>query len=231
MKSSDISIVIPALNEEKNLSGLLPFLKEAEGIREILVVDSPDSSDNTKNLCEKYGVKYLQVQKSGRAHQMNHGSQNSNANIVLFVHADVRPPDNFGEYIIETVESGNQAGFFSYKFSPSNLWLNINSKFTKKDGWFAGGGDQCQFYKKSTFEKLGGYDESCVIMEDFDLIRKVKRNKIPYTIIDKQAIVSSRKYKENSYLWVNLVNLIVFTAFHLGVSPIKLKKIYARALS
>jgi len=83
---------------------------------------------------------------------------------------------------------------------------------------------------KSTYDSLGGYDETYVIMEDFALMRKMKKSNIPLTIVQERATVSSRKYVENSYLWVNLVNFVVFMAFLLGVSPKTLKKMYTFSL-
>jgi hypothetical protein len=39
--------------------------------------------------------------------------------------------------------------------------------------------------------------------------------------------VSARKYRENSWLRVQLANLYVFMLFHFGVAPEKLKKSYS----
>lgn len=230
-ETMNLSIIIPTLNEINNLSELLPFLIETAEKAEVIISDSPKSNDHTKQLCEKYNISYYKSPKAGRASQMNYGSSKASGDVLLFLHADVTPPSNCYHAILNSISSGNSAGFFAYKFDPSNRWLDINARYTTRDGWFSGGGDQCQFFTKSAFEELGGYNECFVIMEDFDMIRRLRKSKIGYEVLTDHAIVSSRKYDNNSYLWVNLVNFVVFIAFHLGVSPIRLKKIYSKALS
>jgi hypothetical protein len=54
-------------------------------------------------------------------------------------------------------------------------------------------------------------------MEDFEFIRRLRKRE-SFTIIPKDTVVSARKYQENSYLKVNIVNLIVFMMFFLGAS-------------
>ena len=161
---------------------------------------------------------------------MNEGARIASGKVYMFLHADVYPPNSFEKDIMNEISKGFKAGFFAYEFDPTNLWLSINAKFTRKAGLFAGGGDQCQFMTADVYNNFGGYDESFVIMEDFALIRKMKRKSIDLTIIQEPALVSSRKYKKNSYLWVNLVNFVVFMAFLLGVSPFTLKKMYSFSL-
>jgi rSAM/selenodomain-associated transferase 2 len=225
-----LSIIIPILNEEERLEKLLPYLKEHTSNSEIFVIDCNKSIDKSKELCDKHSVNYVKSEKSGRAYQMNKGAKLSNSDVLMFLHADVLPPKTFEEKIFESIKSGTNAGFFAYEFDPSNRWLSINAKFTKKNGLFAGGGDQCQFMTRQVFDACGMYDVNYVIMEDFALIRKIQKKGYKISIIQDTATVSSRKYAKNSYLRVNLVNFIVFMAFLLGVSPITLKKMYSFSL-
>ena len=225
-----LSIIIPVLNDAIGLANLLPFIKKHAAGQEIIVVDAAASIDNAAEVAEKHNVAFVKSVNCGRAIQMNQGAKIASGNVLMFLHADVLPPPNFVENISEAIDNGSRAGFFAYKFEPSTRWLDINARYTAKDGLFAGGGDQCQFMTKDVFEDLGAYDERYVIMEDFALIRKIKKKDIPLSIIQDRATVSSRKYSKNSYLWVNIVNLVVFLAFLLGVSPKTLKKMYSFSL-
>ncbi len=225
-----ISIIIPILNEEKRLEKLLPYLLKHTKNSEIIVVSCDATTDRSEAVCNSFSIPYYSISCASRALQMNHGAKIAQGNIFMFLHADVIPPSTFEKDIIEQIEDGYRAGFFAYDFNPSNKWLAINAKFTRKDGLFAGGGDQCQFFTRELFQNHNGYDANYVIMEDFALIRKLKRASIPLAIIQNPAIVSSRKYHKNSYLKVNLVNFMVFLAFLLGVSPSTLKKMYSFSL-
>jgi hypothetical protein len=63
-------------------------------------------------------------------------------------------------------------------------------------------------------------------MEDFEMIDRVKKNEIPYEIIETPVTVSARKYEKNSWLKINLINGFVFFSYRMGVSPKKLAKRY-----
>ena len=228
-----ISIIIPVYNERENLLKRLSFLcKQANKFPiEIIVSNSPETSDDSPKVCNNFDkVKFLQSEKKGRAAQMNFGAKQAKGDILLFLHADNQLPEDFYTQVCTAVSKGNPFGFFAYKFDKDTFLLNVNSKFTTKDGLFAGGGDQCQFFTKEAFKYLKGYNEEFCIMEDFEMIDKIRKQKIPFTIIQSKATVSARKYKNNSWLKVNLINGYVFLKYKLGVHPKKLRKTYKSLL-
>ena len=79
------------------------------------------------------------------------------------------------------------------------------------------------------FEKLNGFDEYYCVMEDFDLLRRAKEI-AKYHIIQKDVIVSARKYAANGYLKVQLANLRAFRMFNRGENPQKIRSYYKLAL-
>ena len=223
-----LDIVIPAYNEFENLCLLLPILKRglAKDSINVIVVDSSRSNDGTPQLCIEHQVHYLQSSYTQRSQQLNAGARLGTNEVIMFLHADVIPPEDFYEQIFETVDAGIQAGFFSYQFRDKRIMLKLNAYFTRFDGFFAGGGDQCHFFTRDCFNKLGGYDNDALIMEDYELFDRVRALAIPYQLIRSDAQVSSRKYENNSYLKVNLVNLITFVKYRLGSDPRSLKESY-----
>ncbi len=223
-----LDIIIPACNEYENLQTLLPILKKGrahDGVK-ITVVDSSSSQDDVQQLCKTHQIHYLKSEYTQRSRQLNAGANQTSGDVIMFLHADVIPPADYYDRIFEAVDAGAKAGFFSYQFQDERFLLKINAFFTRFDGLFAGGGDQCQFFTRDCFEDLGGYDNEAVIMEDYELFDRVRAIDIPYQLIRSDAQVSSRKYKNNSYLKVNLVNLITFMRYRMGADPISLKKSY-----
>ncbi|MFC4097133.1 TIGR04283 family arsenosugar biosynthesis glycosyltransferase [Euzebyella saccharophila] len=231
-KKFNLSVVIPAHNEKDNLKLLVPKLVNEGGdlLMEVIVVLSGLNSDGSEEL--KFGpkVKWIRANEKGRAVQMNMGAQHSQSSILAFLHADVLPPSDFAKNIVDTIASGFDAGFFSYQFDKKSILLSINAYFTAKDGLFTGGGDQCLFIEKNQFQKLNGFDESQVLMEDFEFFKRMKKSNIKYTIIKNDMLVSARKYEKNSYLRVNLSNLLLVILFKSGYSAEKLKKLHNKLL-
>ncbi|MFK8061223.1 MAG: TIGR04283 family arsenosugar biosynthesis glycosyltransferase [Polaribacter sp.] len=228
-----ISVIIPVYNEQENLAKRLSFLCEQANkfSIEIIISNSPETNDNSLKICKNFDkVTIFKSDKKGRASQMNFGAQKAKGSILLFLHADIQLPEDFYYQVVNAVSKGNKAGFFAYKFDKETFLLNVNSRFTTKDSFFAGGGDQCQFFTKEVFTKMNGYNEDFCIMEDFEMIDRVRKHKIPYTIIQSKAIASARKYDKNSWLKVNLINGYVFLKYKFGASPKSLRKTYKSLL-
>ena len=227
-KNQVLDVIIPTCNEYDNLAQLIPYLQQhtTKGLVNIIVVDSHSSADDTEDLCSSSGVQYIRAKATQRSTQLNLGSLHAQGGVIMFLHADVLPPEDFYNLIIHAVHTGIEAGFFSYQFNHDSLLLKINSYFTRFDGLFSGGGDQCQFFSKSCFESLGGYDDEYVIMEDFEIFDRIKKLHIPYQLIKSNAKVSARKYKNNSYFKVNIINLLTIIRYRLGKDPKALKASY-----
>jgi len=226
-----LSIIIPTLNEELCIGRLLDYLIEETSKQnaEIIVCDGGSTDQTKKIVRSKIGVKFIHAEKKGRAHQLNEGASNASGTIFYFVHADTIPPKNFANLILDCIQKGIPSGCFRYTFDPPKNMLRINAWFTKFKGFCAGGGDQTLFVNRSVFHELGGYNSSYVIMEDFDLVKRI-RKKYRYIILKDPALVSSRKYEQNSYLKVQWANIIAIAQFKLGVNPIKIKEGYKKRI-
>ena len=226
-----ISVIIPVLNEAENLKELLPFIFKSGGrdLAEVIVVDA-GSEDDTVHIARSHGAILLRSQKKCRAAQLNQGAAVAKGGIFYFVHADSRPHPDFARDVSESVEKGNLAGCYRYQFDSSSPLLKMNAWFTRFNGIFSGGGDQTLFIARSVFEELNGFDEYYTIMEDFELVGRIKR-KFGFTVLPKTILVSARKYETNSWLRVQLANLTVFMLYYLKINPDKLKWIYRKMLN
>jgi rSAM/selenodomain-associated transferase 2 len=222
-----LSVIIPTLNEAENIKELIPFLKKQGGdfISEIIVVDG-GSKDSTCIIAENLGARVLKSDTASRAVQMNLGAHHATANTLYFVHADTRPLGSFAIDLQKALIKGYKAGCYRYRFDSESFLLRLNSWFTRFNGLFSGGGDQTLFITRDFFDKLGGFDPKFCLMEDFELVKRIKK-KTKFYIIPKTMTVSARKYRGNSWLRVQLANLYVFTLFHFGVAPEKLKYSYS----
>ncbi|MGH1433837.1 MAG: TIGR04283 family arsenosugar biosynthesis glycosyltransferase [Lewinella sp.] len=225
----NITIIIPTYNEAAQIERLIHHLRQYTQAQ-ILVANSPSTTDNTAGLALTTGAEILNCPRAGRAPQMNYAAEQTTADILYFVHADTLPPASFMADIEQALKRGNDLGYFSYQFESEKLLLKFNSFFTRYDGLFAGGGDQTLFIRRTAFEQLGGFHDELRLMEDFDLVKRARRAGLKHCLIPKNALVSARKYDNNSWMRVNLVNLWVFLLFHCGVSSDRLCQTYRKLL-
>jgi rSAM/selenodomain-associated transferase 2 len=226
-----ISVIIPTFNEAAGIARLVANLGRhaPAGEVEILVVDA-QSTDNTAGLAQQAGATVLRSPTPGRAAQMNHGAARATGDILYFVHADVGIHPDYVATIRQAVAAGHAAGCYRFRFDSRHPLLRINSYGTRFKGLMSRGGDQTLFITKALFEQLKGFNERFVIMEDFEIIRRIRRVASFY-IVPQDVVVSARKYETNSWLRVQLANLIAFAMFFLNVPPPRIARTYKALLN
>ncbi|GAB3499639.1 TIGR04283 family arsenosugar biosynthesis glycosyltransferase [Spirosoma knui] len=224
------SIIIPTFNEAESIGQLVGKLLAFGGtsLVDVLVIDA-GSPDGTADLAQKAGATVRQSPRPGRAAQMNFGATLAKGDILYFVHADVGIHPDFITDIEQAVKAGYDAGCYRFRFDSDKVMLRFNSYGTRFPGLMSRGGDQTLFMTRALFDRLGGFDEYYTIMEDFDMIVRIRRV-TRFFIIPKDVMVSARKYDTNSWLRVQLANLTAFSLFFMKVSPNRIARTYKAML-
>jgi rSAM/selenodomain-associated transferase 2/rSAM/selenodomain-associated transferase 1 len=223
---STISIIIPALNEADNIGPTLCALTRRDGV-EVIVVDG-GSSDGTADIAGSNGAKVLASVPS-KSRQMNTGAEAATGDILLFLHADTQLPDNFEAPIIETTNhSGVAAGAFELRIDSDAKGLRFIERVANRRARHlqAPYGDQGIFVAKTLFEEIGGYPDM-PIMEDFELIRRLRR-KGKIAILNQYVKTSARRWRNLGIFKTWLINQIIIAAYLLGVPPERLARWYRR---
>ena len=227
-----ISIIIPTYQEAEYISKTIRHLIRHGGpqVTEILVVDG-HSDDFTANLAEEAGAVVFQSPSRGRAAQMDFGARQAKGDLFYFVHADTLPPISFARDIHNLIADGFDMGNFRYQFEDGPWMLKLNSYFTQFSWFFTQGGDRTFFITRKAYEQVGGFDPEHLIMEEYEFLRRAIAKGLRYKMVAKSGLVSSRKYRHNSWLKVQLVNLLVYFFWARGwASGITLKNWYQRWL-
>jgi len=233
MKASNfkISIIIPALNEEKCMADLVSYLKSnstSYNIHEIIIVDG-GSSDATVTVAKKNGATVIYAAK-GRAKQLNKGAQHAKGGILYFLHADTLPPKNFDTSIIEAVRTGNPVGCFQMKFDSNSRFLSFFAWFTRINHYLCRGGDQSLFITRDFFQKTNGYNENYTIYEDNEFIRRIYKM-ARFKILPFSVTTSARRYEAHGEMRLQYHFGIIHFKNYLGAGPEQLYDYYQRKIA
>ncbi|MBI3412675.1 MAG: glycosyltransferase [Candidatus Aenigmarchaeota archaeon] len=190
------SFVVPAYNEEKYLEKCLKSIKsQTYKDYEIIVSYSP-SGDRTLQIAKKYGARIVKLPKCHPGKARNAGVKAAVGEYLVLSDADVVLPPDFLEHTVRYLERGYLV--VGYKFEwlesikgleASNIMTNMLAKNWKMFFF-------CYTIKKSLFEKIGGFDESLEVNEDWDISKRIRRNKM-VKFSDKVIIrVSARRFSK-----------------------------------
>lgn len=191
-----ISIVVPVLNEEKNIVRLIDSLQELEGSKEIIISDG-GSTDNTLELAEKSGVIVINSAR-GRAYQMNAGAKIAQGQVLWFVHADSKISQKSLHDINQAVNDGAAGGFFRLEFyDADDKFMNFiaRTSHTRAKNFCLIFGDQGLFLRRDIFDSIGGFAE-LHLMEDWEISRRLRtlHSQGKIRALDTVIKTSARRY-------------------------------------
>ncbi|MFT5336917.1 MAG: rSAM/selenodomain-associated transferase 2 [Sphingobacteriales bacterium] len=216
-----VSVIVPVINEFENLQKVVDFFQEA-GQVELIVVDG-GSTDKTGSIASKFHH-YIQTEK-GRAIQMNAGAKVAQGDVLFFLHADCIPPKSWHMFAERVMENPKQFGSFRFAYNSKQAILSWNSYLTRFPLLCFRGGDQGLLVARETFLKVGGFDEAFVIMEDYEIIRRL-RKKLQFLVFPESMTISDRKFSKNPFWKVVIAYWLTYWGFCLRIKPTLLHQFY-----
>lgn len=202
--SPAISIIIPALNEEKPLAKLFECLKnQSMKDFEVIVADA-GSKDATRGVAEKYGALVTEGGLPGVGR--NRGAARASGEYLVFLDADVQIGEDFLRKSLQEIRERNiQIGgceavplsgsaFDRLIHKTAFLMMKLTSETNPRLPGY------CMFFRRDVFTAVGGFDEEVQLAEDYDLVRRASEIAPLQLLETVQVHVSMRRFDKEGRL-------------------------------
>lgn len=222
-----ISLIVPCLNEADQLSTFLQEIKHSF-FQEIILVDG-GSKDNSACFADKYEAHYSEAPIARRSIQMNEGAKRAKGEYLLFLHADVRPCEKFYQAVNEAVNQSVDCANFRLNFNHKHWLLKVHAFFTRYEYLPFQFGDQGLLIKKELFDHFE-FDTHMAVLEDQELLKRLKKASISCQKLDASLLVSARAYVQHGVYRMHFIYYLIYVLYRSGVANNKLRELYDRLL-
>src|SRR5580698_10021626 len=97
-KQQSITVIIPCLNEEQGIEGVMKRMPEF--VDEVIVVDN-GSTDRTADVAKRYGAKVIQEDARGYGRSYKRGFASATSDLIVTLDGDHSYPPDAISYLIE----------------------------------------------------------------------------------------------------------------------------------
>ena len=212
-----LSVVIPALDEERSIGALLGDLQMLDVPHEVIVVDG-GSSDDTLRVAEAHDARALRSAR-GRGTQLAAGARAARAPTLCFLHADARLHEPARRELAAMARAGTTGAFafrfridargWRYRFIELGAHLRVRLFGLPY-------GDQGLVVSRAEYDAAGGYPE-LPLMEDVAIVDRLRR--ITHVRALRASLpVSARRWERDGPLTRMLRNWRIMIAYRLGAS-------------
>lgn len=226
--SDTISVILPVWKEASIINHTIANILSSEyrGDVEIIVVDGSAEGETIHAVQNKEAKKV--ISEKGRSWQMNSGASLAHGDILFFLHADTLLPKD-ALRAISSVMQGREfvggafdLGIDSHRtvFRLIETAASLRSRITRIPY-----GDQGIFIRKDYFHTIGGFKE-IPLMEDVDLMRRIKKAGDKICILPLRVKTSPRRWEREGIIRCTLRNWSLIALYYLGIPSEKLAKHY-----
>ena len=227
-----ISVVIPTLNAAPTLLHTLAALVPAlvQGVVQEAIIADGGSTDDTSIIANAAGTRVMET-PVGRGTQLDAGAAIARGDWLRFLHADTVIEPGWAEEaeaFMERVGSGRRrqaAAYFRFSLDDDGFMPRLVERLVGLRCALLAlpYGDQGLLISRALYDRLGGY-RSIPLMEDVDLVRRLKRREI--VGLKSRAVTSARRYQTEGYFARGFRNFGLMALYYLRVPPRVLARLY-----
>jgi len=218
----NLSVIIPALDANHLLPAAVARLR-GEPVAGIIIADG-GTVPAPAGLGDQ--VKVI-TGAPGRGVQLKAGAELAAGDWLLFLHADTRLGEGWRDAVLAHVRRHPDKGaFFRFALDDASPAARRLERIVDVRCRLLGlpYGDQGLLISRSLYEAVGGF-RPIPLMEDVDIVRRIGRARL--RCIEVAAVTSAARYRREGYLRRMARNIVCLGLFYAGVSPGRIRKLYA----
>jgi glycosyltransferase involved in cell wall biosynthesis len=200
----DLSVIIPAFNEEQYIEKTLIALRNQTLKDFEIIVKDGESRDKTVGIAEKHADNVISKRDVSVGDARNQGASCAKGNVLVFVDADTQLPPYALERVVKLMKTNKDVvGGSCRKILDDGNILNrlmyelVNiSTFLSFYLRIGGAHGNCMYIKKSVFRKIGGFNPKIKVAEEQELVRRAMRFGKFAFLLDLCVLENSRRIKK-----------------------------------
>lgn len=224
-----LDVIVPVLDEERTIGVLLDRLccahEDDDRARAVIVVDG-GSRDRTVELAVERGARVVSSAR-GRGAQLAHGAAQSDAQWLVFLHADCVPRLGALARLREHLRSDpfDVGAFRQVIDAPGWFFRAVERAANARARRGMIYGDSGLIVRRDVYVESGGF-RPLPLFEDVDLSRRLKLRSPTRWLADAELLISARRWRAEGALRATIRNWMLWCAFEAGVSPSTLARFY-----
>jgi rSAM/selenodomain-associated transferase 2 len=215
-----LSVVIPALNEEKRVAEAVSSVRD---VAEVIVVDG-GSEDATADAARRAGARVV-ASPRGRGVQLDRGAREATGDWLVFLHADTRLEHGWSQ-ALSSLPAEVVGGAFRFAVdSPRRAYRVIEAGVALRCRLFRlPFGDQAIFVRRAVYGIIGGFPPF-PLMEDVAFSQRLARaGRMAFPPV--RAFTSARRWEQGGVMATTARNLGLQALYAVGFPPDRLARLY-----
>ena len=228
MRTSDIAIIIPVLDDAQSLRNLLHKIRRWESQPTEIIISAATADTEIVELSREYRCRHVQSRPC-RGEQLDDAARAASSETLWFVHADCLPSKDSLTAIAEALASAAEAGYFRFAFTGPRTWQKALIERLVYLRTRLGGmpyGDQGLWVDRESYLECDGFAHE-PLFEEVRLIKRL-RSRGRIRALSMAIGVAPRRWEREGWWYRSAMNRLLALGHTLGVPSTRLASRYYR---
>lgn len=221
-----LAVIIPVLHDSAALLRLLADLDAQSRRPDSVIIVSGSRDEQLTTLAATRNLTLIET-TAVRGLQLDTGAAAANADILWFIHADARVPDDACEAVVQAVAHGALGGCLRFALQGPRSFIKRLLEWLVRLRVAVGGmayGDQALFCQRTAYTASGGFPHRS-LFEEVSLVRHLQKAG-GFSALNVPVFIATRRWERDGWLRRSVHNRWLAMRHALGTPADELAKRY-----